>query len=163
MHKWHLLAAGMALTLLTWASVCQARDKEVAYHDYIIEAGQRHQVDPALIKAIIQAESGYNPKAVSRQGAKGLMQLMPDTAKELGVQDIFDPQHNIEGGVKYFRFLMDEFDGEVRLALAAYNAGLYKVKKYDGVPPFNATRRYIQKVMKYYRHYIRQQKIPDQA
>jgi soluble lytic murein transglycosylase-like protein len=91
---------------------------------------------------------------VSCQGAKGLMQLMPSTAKDLGVENIFDPENNIQGGVKYFRFLLDQLDGQTSLALAAYNAGLCQVKKYEGIPPFKATRRYVRKVMKYYRRFL---------
>ncbi len=155
MAKWCVWLGLLIFLLATPSTPAHGNDqRETAYHDYILEAGQRHEVDPALIKAIIMAESNYDPRAVSRQGAKGLMQLMPNTARELGVRDIFDPEHNIDGGVKYFRFLLDECDGQVRLALAAYNAGLYKVKQYGGIPPFKATRRYIQKVMEYYRHYL---------
>jgi len=165
MAKWSFLWAGLSIfALLILPALSHGIEKrEKAYHEVIVEAGQRHEVDPALIKAIIMAESSYNPRAVSRQGAKGLMQLMPGTAKELGVRDIFNPEHNIHGGVKYFRFLLDECDGEVRMALAAYNAGLYKVKKYNGIPPFKATRRYIRKVMKYYRHYLQLQERANRA
>ena len=171
MQKLSLWAAGMAL--LVAAFPCRSygeeatgirlsqltQKREAAYQEYIIEAGQRHEVDPPLIKAIIMAESGFNPRAVSHQGAKGLMQLMPGTAKDLGVKNVFDPERNIHGGVKYFRFLLDEFDGQAPLALAAYNAGLYQVKKYEGIPPFKATRRYVRKVMKYYRYYLQQQEM----
>jgi soluble lytic murein transglycosylase-like protein len=123
------------------------------YHQHIIKASQNHQVEAALIKAVIMAESGYNPKAVSRKGAKGLMQLMPGTAKWLGVHDAFDPALNIDGGVKYLRRLLDRFDGDVPLALAAYNAGSRYVRQYGGVPPFKATHIYIKKVMKYRQKY----------
>ncbi len=115
-----------------------------------------HEIDPALIKAIIMAESGYNPKAVSQKGAMGLMQLMPETAESLGVEDIFNPEHNINGGVAYFKRLIGLFDGDIKLALAAYNAGFRKVQMYQGVPPFKATRYYINKVFKYYQHYREQ-------
>lgn len=123
------------------------------YHHHIIEASRTYQVEAALIKAVIMAESGYNPKAVSRKGAQGLMQLMPNTAKWLGVRDAFDPVLNIDGGVRYLRRLLDRFDGDVRLALAAYNAGSRYVRKYGGVPPFKATHIYIQKVLKYRKNY----------
>ena len=116
----------------------------------ILKAAQRYQVDPALVKAIIMAESGYNPRAVSKKGAKGLMQLMPRTARALGVKDVFNPEHNINGGVKYIRYLLNRYGGDISLALAAYNAGLRKVRKYKGVPPFRATKAYIKKVSKYY-------------
>jgi len=91
--------------------------------------------------------------ALSKRGAKGLMQLMPVTAKSLGVEDSFDPEDNINGGVMYFKKLLDRFEGDVELALAAYNAGSRYVRKYGGVPPFRQTQTYIQKVFKYHRHY----------
>jgi soluble lytic murein transglycosylase-like protein len=164
MQKCAFLVAGLMVALILWSAPGHGEEApEIAYHDHIVAAGQRHQVDTALIKAIIMAESGYDPRAVSHRGAKGLMQLMPGTARDLGVPDVFDPEHNIHGGVKYFRFLLDEVDGQVRLALAAYNAGLYNVKKYEGVPPFKATRRYIRKVMKYYRQYLRTEDPLDRA
>jgi soluble lytic murein transglycosylase-like protein len=122
----------------------------------IFQAAELYQVDPALIKAIIMAESGYNPKAISKKGAKGLMQLMPKTAKWLGVVDSFNPEHNINGGVRYFKQLLKQFDGDVKLALAAYNAGSRKVRQYNGVPPFKATKFYITKVFKYYDIYKKQ-------
>jgi soluble lytic murein transglycosylase-like protein len=123
------------------------------YDQHIIKASRTYQVEAALIRAVIMAESGYNPNAVSRKGAQGLMQLMPDTAKWLGVHDAFDPALNIDGGVKYLRRLLDRFDGDVQLALAAYNAGSRHVRKYGGVPPFKATHIYIKKVMKYRKRY----------
>jgi soluble lytic murein transglycosylase-like protein len=121
------------------------------FEEQIMRAAQTYQVDPMLIHAIIMAESSYNPKAVSHRGAQGLMQLMPSTAKWLGIADSFDPAMNIDGGVRYFKRLLDRFDGDVRLALAAYNAGSRYVRKYGGVPPFKATRIYIKKVLRYHR------------
>ncbi len=119
----------------------------------IFQAAKQHQVDPALIKAIIMVESGYNPDALSEKGAQGLMQLMPNTAKWLGVKDSFNPEYNINGGVKYFKYLLIQFDGNIELALAAYNAGSKRVRQYNGVPPFTATRYYIIKVFEYYEYY----------
>jgi len=110
-------------------------------------------VDKALIKAVIHAESGYNPNAVSPKGAKGLMQLMPKTAQDLKVCDTFDPKDNIRGGVRYLRFLLDTFKGDVSLALAAYNAGLSRVSRYGGIPPFEETRNYVAKVLSYQKSY----------
>jgi len=129
------------------------RKVELSSHSIIIDAAIRCRVDPALVKAIIMAESGYNPRAVSNKGAKGLMQLMPLTAEWLGVEDVFDPEHNINGGVEYFGMLLNQFDGDVRLALAAYNAGSRKVRHYRGIPPFKATKLYIKKVFEYYEFY----------
>jgi len=110
-------------------------------------------VPKSLVKAVIHAESGYNPNAVSRAGAEGLMQLMPGTAQQLKVSDSFNPSDNIRGGVKYLKFLLDTFKGDVSLALAAYNAGLTKVAKYGGVPPYEETRNYVSKVLNYQKSY----------
>ena len=123
---------------------------------FIIQTANQYQIDPALIKAIILAESGYNTKAVSKKGAKGLMQLMPKTAQALGVEDIFNPHQNITGGVQYFKQMVNRFNGDVKLALAAYNAGSRNVRHYKGIPPFKATRYYIKKVFKYYQIYKNQ-------
>jgi soluble lytic murein transglycosylase-like protein len=127
--------------------------KEQLFHPIIIKVSSRHQIDPALVKAIIMAESGYNPKAISKRGAKGLMQLMPSTAQALGVEDVFNPKENISGGVRYFKQLVNNFDGDITLALAAYNAGSRNVRQYQGIPPFKSTRYYIEKVFKYYHLY----------
>lgn len=110
-------------------------------------------VDRSLVKAVIHAESGYNPNAVSSKGAAGLMQLMPATAQDLKVANSFNPSDNIRGGVRYLRFLLDTFKGDVTLALAAYNAGLGKVAKHGGVPPYEETRNYVSKVLNYQRTY----------
>jgi len=111
------------------------------------EAAQKFDVSPDLIDSVIQAESNYNPFAVSPKGAQGLMQLMPDTARRFGVQDVFDPRDNILGGVKYLRFLQDTFKDD-KLAVAAYNAGEGAVTKYNGVPPFPETQNYVAKIGK---------------
>jgi hypothetical protein len=110
-------------------------------------------VDKSLVKAVIHAESGYDPNAISSKGASGLMQLMPKTAKSLNVANSFDPKDNIRGGVKYLKFLLDTFKGDVPLALAAYNAGLSRVAQYGGIPPFMETRNYVDKVMQYRKSY----------
>jgi Transglycosylase SLT domain len=132
------------------------RKAEHLYHMFIIQTASRYQIDPALIKAIIMAESGYNTKAISKKGAKGLMQLMPETAQSLGVEDIFNPHQNITGGIQYFKQMVNRFNGDLKLALAAYNAGSRNVRNYNGVPPFKATRSYIKKVFKYYKIYKNQ-------
>jgi hypothetical protein len=119
------------------------------YEPLINQYAQEYRVDVALVKAVIHAESGYNPNAVSRVGAKGLMQLMPQTAKDLKVANSFDPQDNIRGGVRYLRFLLDTFHGDTSLALAAYNAGMNKVARYGGIPPYAETRNYVAKVLDY--------------
>ncbi len=130
-----------------------AKKKLRLYQPIIHEAASRHEIDPNLVKAIIMAESGYNPRAISKSGAKGLMQLMPSTAEALGVKDIFDPEHNINGGVLYFKRLVKRYNGDVKLALAAYNAGSRMVSKYQGIPPYRSTRFYIQKVFIYYDYF----------
>lgn len=127
------------------------------YHHIIAKAARTYGVETALIKAIIFAESGYNPRAVSKRGAMVLMQLMPKTAEAMGVTDGFNPEHNILGGVKYFKYLVTKFEGDISLALAAYNAGIKNVRKHRGVPPFEVTKKYILKVMKYYRIYKEKQ------
>ena len=128
-------------------------NESIPFQGIIIQVAGRYEVDPHLIRAIILAESGYNPKAKSKKGARGLMQLMPSTAKSLGVEDIYDPEENIDGGVRYFRSLLDRFDGDVQLALAAYNAGSRHVRNYEGIPPFKATQRYIKKVLKFHKKF----------
>ena len=131
----------------------RGKKAERLFRPLILRAARRHQVDPAWVQAIIMAESSFNPNAVSNRGAVGLMQLMPATAKALGVEDAFNPEQNINGGVLYFKKLLKEFRGNVRLALAAYNAGTRIVRKYQDVPPFKTTRAYVKKVFEYYWHY----------
>lgn len=128
--------------------------RNTAEYDAIISScAKEFGVDKSLVKAVIHAESGYNPNAVSSKGATGLMQLMPGTAQHLKVTDSFNPTDNIRGGVRYLKFLLDTFKGNVTLALAAYNAGLSKVAKYGGVPPYDETRNYVSKVLSYQKNY----------
>lgn len=116
--------------------------------DALVErAAIRHDLDPALVRAVIAVESGGDPKAVSPKGAKGLMQLMDTTARELGVSDSLNPGQNIEGGAAYLKRMLDRYDGDPRLALAAYNAGPGAVDRHGGVPPYRETEDYIQKVL----------------
>ncbi len=118
----------------------------VAYQEEIAEAARLHGVDPAIVRAIIHAESAYNPRALSRVGAQGLMQLMPATARRFGVTNAFDARQNIHGGVQYLAWLLRRFKGDLTLAAAGYNAGEGAVDKYKGVPPYSETRRYVERV-----------------
>ena len=128
--------------------------KDSAQYDSLIsEFSKKYQVDFALIKAMIRAESGFNPSAVSRKGAKGLMQLMPETANRLNVSNVFNPRENIEGGVRYFKYLLSLFDNDVRLSLAAYNAGENLVTDLKSIPPYRETVDYVRKVLSYYQSY----------
>jgi len=113
-----------------------------------------HRLHPALIRAVIKAESNFDPRAVSRAGAIGLMQLMPQTAVRMDVRDMFDPEDNIGGGTKYLRQLLDRFHGNLPLALAAYNAGENVVDRYQALPPIDETRQYVRKVLHYYRTFL---------
>ena len=125
------------------------------YDKPINDACIKHGIDPLLVKAIIKAESDFNTQTVSVKGARGLMQLMPETADDMGVADIDDPQNNIDGGVKYLKRLMGIFKSDLKLVVAAYNAGENAVIKYKSVPPFKETRQYVKKVLKYLNDYER--------
>ncbi|PKN33346.1 MAG: lytic transglycosylase [Deltaproteobacteria bacterium HGW-Deltaproteobacteria-19] len=121
----------------------------------ITKSAEKHGMDPALIKAVIKAESNFNHQAVSPKGARGLMQLMPATASSLHVDDSFHPEKNIDGGVRYLRYLIRLFNGDLRLALAAYNAGEKAVQRYGGIPPYRETQQYVQRVLAYLDGYRR--------
>ena len=123
------------------------------FESIISSTSREFGVDASLVKAVIHAESGYNPSAVSPKGAQGLMQLMPKTAQGLKVVDCLNPSDNIRGGVRYLRFLLDTFKGNESLALAAYNSGLSKVAKYGGIPPYPETQDYVAKVLSYRNNY----------
>jgi soluble lytic murein transglycosylase-like protein len=122
-----------------------------AYEEIIQEAATEYDLDPALIRAVMQAESAFHPYAVSRAGAEGLMQLMPALADEMGVNDSFDPRENIMGGVRYLKRLLDYHNGNLDLALASYNAGPGNVARYGGVPPFRETRNYVKTIKAIYK------------
>jgi soluble lytic murein transglycosylase-like protein len=117
------------------------------YDDLIIEVARIHGLDPRLIRSVVEVESAFNPMAVSRAGAKGLMQLRPIVARELGVRNPFDPRQNLMGGARYLRQLLDMHEGDIRLALASYNAGPRNVMRYGGVPPFQETQKYVKRII----------------
>jgi len=121
------------------------------YDGLIRRAAEKHELDPALLTAVVRAESGFDPKALSSAGAMGLMQLMPDTARSLGVRDPYNPGQNIEGGATLLRGMLDRYSGRLDLALAAYNAGSGAVDEYGGVPPYAETRRYVDSILADYR------------
>ena len=114
------------------------------------EAAERHRIDPALVRAVIETESNWNPSAVSRKGAVGLMQLIPTTAQRFGVDDLYSPQQNVDAGVRYLKTLLERYNGNLDLALAAYNAGEGAVDRAHGVPSFRETRNYVQRVQSAY-------------
>jgi soluble lytic murein transglycosylase-like protein len=116
----------------------------------VVEVSREHGVDPKLVDSLVRIESAYNPQAVSRKGAMGLMQLMPETARRLRVTDPFDPEANVRAGVREFSRLIDRYSGNLQLALAAYNAGEGAVAKYRGIPPYSETRNYVSKIMTLY-------------
>ncbi len=122
----------------------QELDQAIAWY------ARQHRLSPALLRAVIKTESDFRPTAVSRTGALGLMQLMPRTAASLKVHDPFNPVENIRGGAKHLHHLLDRFNGNLPLALAAYNAGEYRVKRYQQIPPIQETRFYVKKVLSYY-------------
>ena len=138
------------------------QDRDVArftrYDDLIHEACTLYQIPEQLVRAVIKVESDYDPRAVSTSGARGLMQLMPDTADRLQVRDINDPRENIFGGVRFLRILANDFNGDLDLTVAAYNAGEDAVIRYGGIPPYGETRDYVVKVTSFYRRY---RSLPD--
>jgi len=119
----------------------------------VIRAAQQHHVQPALLLAVMKAESSFNPIVISKAGAVGLMQLVPETAIRHGVRNLYDTNENITGGAKHLRYLLNRFHGNIRLALAAYNAGERKVDRYGQIPPYKETQDYVKKVLVYYRSY----------
>jgi len=128
-------------------------ESSLDYDQHIQQAADYHAIPFSLIKAIIKAESNFDPQAVSSRGARGLMQLMPNNSRSLGIIDPEEPKANIMGGTSYFKSMLVQFDGNLILALAAYNAGPQVVGNYQGIPPYAETRDYVERVLKYYREY----------
>ncbi len=124
-----------------------------SFEQIVSSASNRYGVDPNLVWAVMKVESNFNPEAVSKKGVRGLMQLMPATARQHRVDNIHDPIQNIRGGVRHLRLLLDRFQGNLRLGLAAYNAGTRAVERYRNIPPYSETRKYVRRVLKYYDFY----------
>jgi hypothetical protein len=146
-------------TVQTYAKVSMVKGSSLGgfttgnsqFDGYIVDSCNRYGIDPMLIYSQMHQESGFKLKATSNKGASGLMQLMPPTARRFGVTDIYDPQQNIDAGIKYMRWLLDKFDGDVRLALAGYNAGEGAVMKYGNqIPPYNETQEYVRRITNRY-------------
>jgi soluble lytic murein transglycosylase len=121
--------------------------------ELIRSASELYGVDPHLVRAVMKVESNFNSQARSHKGARGLMQLMPDTARLHRVDNVYDPQENVNAGVRHLKFLLDHYQGNLRLTLAAYNAGTKAVEKYKGIPPYSETRDYVRRVLNYHRRY----------
>lgn len=145
-----------AVRWTTWGRRWADPKRYQAYDHLVREAAERHQVDVALVKAVIRAESDFVPDAVSPKGALGLMQLMPGTARLRGVARVFDPRQNIDGGVRHLRYLLDRYNGNLRLALAAYNAGEGAVDRAGGIPPFPETWDYVARVLRFRDRYLQE-------
>lgn len=133
------------------------RERAKKFDHFIKWAARSFELDPALIKAVIHAESAFDHNATSHAGAQGLMQLMPATARSHGVTNSYNPHQNIMGGSKHLRYLMDKYNGEIELVLAAYNAGEVPVRKYKGIPPYKETQQYVKRVIKFYEKYSKEQ------
>jgi soluble lytic murein transglycosylase-like protein len=132
----------------SWSSGDPAR-----FDGYIFSSSNRYGVDPALVRAVVKVESDFNESARSHKGAQGLMQLMPDTARLHNVGDAYNAEENIEGGVRHLRLLLDRYQGDLPLTLAAYNAGIKAVERHRGVPPYNETKEYVRRVLNFHQRY----------
>lgn len=145
----------MATSCSTMVGVSRAMP-EIKFAAEIIKASKLHGVHPALITAVIHAESNFNPIARSFAGAKGLMQINAPTQKFLRLKNVYDPLGNIEAGTRYLKTLLEKFDGNISLALAAYNAGPGAVARYKGIPPYSETKNYVKKVLSYFNQYMQE-------
>lgn len=145
--SWNPLGSSTSKANLSNSSTINSNQNS-DFNSMIKRAAEQYNLNPNLLKAVVKVESNFNPNAHSSAGAIGLMQLMPETAKSLGIDNPYDPMQNVEGGAKYLRNMLDKYNGNVNLALAAYNSGPGNVNKYGGIPPFRETQNYVKKVMK---------------
>jgi soluble lytic murein transglycosylase len=145
--------SGYTLYLKEKPSSLKSSEAAGDYEDYIQQASEKHGLSIPIIKAIIKAESNFNPWAVSNKGARGLMQIMPDNFQSLEIKDPFNPRENIFAGTRFFKNLLTRFEGNLRLALAAYNAGAEAVDRHRGIPPYRETEEYVERVLRYYNLY----------
>jgi soluble lytic murein transglycosylase-like protein len=144
-------AALLLFALVPCLTAASAADLRKLYGPIVKQVAGKHRIDPELVHIVIRAESNYDAFAISSAGAMGLMQLMPSTALQYGVKNVFDPAQNIEGGVRYLKDLVKLYDGKTKLVLAAYNAGQEAVRRYKGIPPYPETRSYIAAIMQNYK------------
>src|SRR5512136_2842980 len=144
-------AACLLLALVPSLMAASGADLRRLYHPIVKKVAGKYRVDQELVHVVIRAESNYDAFAISSAGAMGLMQLMPATARQYGVNNVFDPAQNVEGGVRYLKDLVRLYNGQTRLVLAAYNAGQEAVRRYNGIPPYPETRSYIASIMKTYK------------
>jgi soluble lytic murein transglycosylase-like protein len=147
-------AARGSIAVATAAS-SELADKGAAFEAHLVSAARRYQLPVAFLRAVARVESGFNPSAISPKGAQGIMQLMPRTARAMGVRNPHDPRQNIFGGARYLRLLANRWRGDLVLTIASYNAGPEAVAKHRGIPPFAETRRYVERVMRHYEAYTR--------
>lgn len=150
---YNLLGIAIICSLCIYEGRVIVTSNVVKYNELISEAAKSSEVHPALIAAVIHAESNFNPLAKSHVGAEGLMQIVPSTQRHLGLKNAFDPKQNVNAGSKYLRELLDRFKGNITMAIAAYNAGPGAVARHAGIPPYKETRAYVKKVLAYYKHY----------
>jgi hypothetical protein len=149
LHVWNVESSQAAVARSAAPQMRRSVARPPAPYDNLIRAAAtRYGLAPELVEAVVRAESNFDSHAVSKKGARGLMQLMPTTAAQLGVRDVFDVRQNIEGGVRHLRHLMDRYDGNLTLALAAYNAGVDAVTRHGGVPPYEETRAYVARILR---------------
>jgi soluble lytic murein transglycosylase-like protein len=150
-----ILDFGLGHPASVHSGITQPKTRSELTHSQILElidrAATSHKVDPALVRAVVSVESGFNHRAVARDGGKGLMQLMPGTASWLGAKDALDPVQNLQAGTRYLKILLEKFNNKLEFAVAAYNAGPSVVQEYNGIPPFPSTQQYVRKVMALYR------------